>query len=345
VSFIVYSLPRSRSYWLSRFLTFGDWYCGHDEVRHARSLADVVAWFSQPCTGTVETAAAPFWRLVPGDCKAVTIRRPVDDVVASFRRLGVQFDWDQFARNIRRLDRKLDQIEKRVAGVLRVTFAELETESACRAIFEHCLPYQHDTRWWRSIALVNMQANVAAMLRYGQAFRPQVERVAAAAKAAMLAAIEKRRSPDLAGVTFKQETWETFFRDGQHLFEANSSVAGTGTNYTAKNLQLYKMMSQYGSLQITTARCNGRMFGYVLTATGPSLDSPDETIGMHLMTFAEKGFPGMGFKMVRAANEALKERGVSDVMYRVGDDQQKLHAFYQRLGAQHRCHEYFLRLE
>ena len=62
--FVVYALPRSRTFWLSRFLCYAEWNCGHDEIRHARSLDDVRAWFSQSYTGTVETAAAPWWRLI-----------------------------------------------------------------------------------------------------------------------------------------------------------------------------------------------------------------------------------------------------------------------------------------
>ena len=339
--FIVYAMPRSRSYWLSRFLSYGEWVCGHDEMRHARSLDDVRAWFSQPCTGTVETAAAPFWRLL-SQTKTVVLWRPVPEVVESLGRLG--FDRGDMTRAMARQERKLEQIAARVPGALWVEFSDLETADGCKRVFEHCLPYKHDPAWWNALRGINMQANIPAMLRYFQAFRPQVERANAAAKAAMLADIEKRRSLDMEGVTFQQELWGTFFRDGEKLFEANSPVAGTGTNYRSKNLTLYKMMSQYGSLHITTARCNGRMFGYVLTATGPSLDVPDETIGMHLMTFASKEFPGLGMKLVKAANEALKDRGVSEVMYRVGDDQKKLGAFYRRLGAEHKGEEYLLRL-
>ena len=341
--FIVYALPRSRTFWLSKFLTYGAWYCGHDEARHVRSLDDVASWFKLPNTGTVETAAAPFWRLLP-PMRTVTVRRPVDEVVWSVQRFGLGLDWDKFARTMRALDAKLDQIEKRVPNVLRVTFEELRTEAACHAVFEHCLGLRPDPAWWQHLAPINLQVHLPHVMQYARAYGPQVERVTAAAKAAMLAELEKRRSGDMDGMTFRQELWDTFFRDGKHLFEAISPVAGTGTHYREKNLPLYRMMSQFGSLQITTARCNGRMFGYVLTATGPSLDAPDETVGMHLSTFAEKGCPGLGRKLVRAANENLRARGVVDVMYRVGDDQEQLHAFYRRLGAKHRGHEYMLRL-
>src|SRR5215472_6751131 len=88
-------MPRSRSKWLSQFLGYGEWQCGHDELRHCRSLDDVRSWLSQPCTGTVETAAAPFWRLLramaPG-VRIVTVHRPVAAVAASLRRGGMQFE-------------------------------------------------------------------------------------------------------------------------------------------------------------------------------------------------------------------------------------------------------------
>ena len=55
--FVVFALPRSRSAWLARFLTWGDWMCGHDELRHCRSLDDVRAWLAMPCAAWV---AAPW---------------------------------------------------------------------------------------------------------------------------------------------------------------------------------------------------------------------------------------------------------------------------------------------
>ena len=90
--FVVFALPRSRTFWASRFLSYGGWACGHDEALHVRALDDVRSWFAQPYVGTVETAAAPFWRLLHAVCpqaKVVVIRRPVSDVVTSLMALGV----------------------------------------------------------------------------------------------------------------------------------------------------------------------------------------------------------------------------------------------------------------
>jgi hypothetical protein len=60
--FVVFSSPRSRTFWLSKFLSVGGWHCGHEELRYARDLGDVKTWLAMPRTGTVETAASPFWR-------------------------------------------------------------------------------------------------------------------------------------------------------------------------------------------------------------------------------------------------------------------------------------------
>jgi len=342
VSFIIYALPRSRSFWLSKFLTYGDWYCGHDEARHARSLGDIKSWFSQPQTGTVETGAAPFWRLVPKGVKTVVIHRPVVEVVESLARLG--FDPNAMFPVMAAQARKLEQIAARVPGALQIDYNELAFPGYCKAIFEHCLPYEFDQGWWEFLKDVNLQANIPAMMRYYQAFQPQVEWLRTAAKNAMLADIERRRPHDMEGITFQQENWNTFIQDAQDLLEVHSTAAGSGTNFRTKNLALYRMMCQSGLVQIITARCNGRLFGYIMNGTGPSLDNPEDMVAMHLTTFVSKEFPGLGRKLVKAANEILRERGVSEVLYRVGAEQKKLDAFYKRLGAEYRGEEYALRL-
>ena len=51
--FVVLSMPRSRSKWLSVFLSYGEWGCGHEELLNLRGLDDAKAWLSQPYTGTV----------------------------------------------------------------------------------------------------------------------------------------------------------------------------------------------------------------------------------------------------------------------------------------------------
>ena len=271
--FIVYALPRSRSYWLSRFLSYGEWTCGHDELRHARSLDDVKAWFQQPNTGTVETAAAPWWRLVRPDVRVVVLRRPVAEVMASLDRAGMHVGAEA-ERVVLRLDRKLTQIEQRVPGVLSVSYAELGTEAGCAAVFEHCLPYKHDADWWAAMAPVNLQCNMASLVRYYAAYREPLHRLAKTAKHAILAGMAGREPKETDGLTIREETFEQSFDDAGQLFAEHCVEVGeVPDNFQRKNLPLLRKMASIGALCIMTARSNGRMFGYLVSVIAPSLES------------------------------------------------------------------------
>ncbi len=187
--FVIYALPRSRTHWLSHFLTYGDHKCYHEAAMFMRGVDDLRAWLAQDSTGACETAAAPAWRLIHHyrpDIRAVVVRRPVDEVVASLLRLDLAgvgaYDAATLAKGIAYLDRCLDQIESQ-PGALAVRFADLATEKTCARIFEHCLPYAHDPSWWRFLSELNLQTNTRALLRYRFAHRPQIGRFKAALKA------------------------------------------------------------------------------------------------------------------------------------------------------------------
>jgi len=338
-SFIVYALPRSRTAWLARFLTYGEWACGHDEARHLRSVEDVKSWFAQPNTGTAETAAAPFWRTVQDispDTKVVVVRRPVEDVLESLMRLA-PFDRVQLEAHLRRLDHKLDQIEKRVPGALSVSFYDLADEEVCARVFEHCLPYKHDPNWWAAISPINVQINLAASIRYFQAHRPQLEKLAAQVKCLTLAEFARKplREPD--ELTIRQEPLETFFRDGQHLFAEHCVKVGEAPDaYNMKNYPLHQAIEANGNLQIITARCNGRMFGYLMTVIAPSFEKVGEQTAVHTTFYASPEFPGLGRHLQSAAHAALRERGVQEVILRAGPrgDGPRMGPIFKRMGAE-----------
>lgn len=337
MSFIIYALPRSRTYWLSKFLSYRDWNCGHDELRHARSLDDVRAWFSQPSTGTVETAAAPWWRLVSKyapDVRVVTIRRPVDEVVASLVSLG--FDETIMQRAMTRLDHKLDQIEARVPGVMSVKFSDLENEGACAEVFQHCLPYAHDPGWWAELAPLNLQTSMAAVVRYIAAYQPQLNKLARTARHEIIAGMA--RPVEHEGITFQEEPFDDVFRDGRHLFEAHCiSVGESPDNYLCKNLDLMRELDGTGRIFFITARSNGRMFGYIQTLLGPSLEVPGEQSAINLLFYADPLIPGLGMKLQRASVAALKRRGADELFLRAGirGSGPRLGVIYQRMGAEH----------
>jgi hypothetical protein len=334
MSFIVYGLPRSRTFWLSRFLSYGEWHCGHDELRHLRTMDDVKSWFSQTNTGTVETAAAPWWRLVPQGVRVVTVRRNPADVVESLVRLG--FDRAAMVAQIKKLDAKLDQIEKRVPGVLSVRFDDLSDERTAASVFEHCLPYRHDPDWLAVLAPMNMQINMAPIVRYCAAFKPQMDKLAAQAKWHIQAGFARKPIRDQDdGLTIAEEDCETFYRDSKQLFAEHLVVTDQVPDETIKNIDLMRKLSQSGNLQVVTARCNGRIFGYQMAMISESLDAPGKIEAVHLSLFASKEFPGMGLKLQRASVEVLRSKGVDEVFFRAGTRGAgpRLGVAYRRLGA------------
>ena len=345
--FVIFSLPRSRSRWLSCLLNYGDWQCGHDEIRHCRSLDDVKSWLAQPCTGSVETGAAPFWRLLlhyRPDVRIVTIRRPVEDVAQSLRATGVVFD-ATLEPLMQRLDHKLNQIEQRVPGVRSFTYEDLHTESACAELFEHCLPYPHDPIRWQMFDRSNMQINLAHMMRYFIAHRAQLEKVAKQAKHRMLSLMS--RAPEIDGVTFQQETMASY-DEAIPLFKEHAVITDRSPDaYLLVNEPLLRRLDEMGSLQITTARSNGRLFGYLVTVIGPSLEFEDKLTACNSTFFVSPQIRNLGLKLQQAAAEALRERGVSDVLLRAGVNGAgpKLGAFYRRMGAEDFGHMYRLDLE
>jgi hypothetical protein len=349
--FVIFALPRSRTAWLSHFLSYGEWLCGHDEARHMRSLSDVSAWLSQPCTGTIETATSPWWRLLPAlapNARVVVVRRPVDEVVASLLNLpGCTFDAGNLRTKMQMLDRKLAQIAKRIPGALEVQFADLDSEETCAAIFEHCLPYRHDHARWASLAPVNIQINMPALARYCQAYAPAIEKLASIATHKVRTMLAARRNAVCEGMSFQSEGFDEWLAGAQRLLaEHHAQIGEAPDNWRNKNIPLLRAMDEAGLMQITTARSNGRMFGYLMTLFAPSLAAEGVLTAVNTAFFADPEHPGVGMKLQRSALASFKERGVSEVLWEtntVGGGG-RIGSIYRRLGAEEKGSVYRLRL-
>ena len=179
--FVIYALPRSRTAWLSAFLSYGGWACLHEQAIFMRSLRDVRRLTARPRTGSVETAAGPAWRLLrhyAPEHRAVVIRRPVEETVEAMmeagRNAGAAYDEDHLRRAMRYGDRCLTQISDQ-PGTLTLDYSDLAGEAACQQIFEHCLPYPFDREWWSSLKDRNIQTDLSAFFRHYQETRGEVE--------------------------------------------------------------------------------------------------------------------------------------------------------------------------
>jgi hypothetical protein len=335
--FVVFALPRSRTAWLARALSVGPWMCGHEQLRHCRSLDDVSAWLGQPYAGTVETVGAPYWRLLAQMAPAarvVVLRRPVPEVVASLMKFGL-FDEPALTVAMTRMDAKLRQIAARWPGALSVSFADLDDEASVSRLVEHCTgnPLDHD--WWETISPVNVQVNLPHMLRQFLAHKPQMEKLSVTARHRIAASLACDRG-EMDGVTFQTESFDAFYRDAELLFREHLVQTGQHPeDHATKNLPLLQALDDVGALHVFTGRSNGRMFSYLVSVIAPSLDATDEMLAEQTLFFADPGFPGLGMKTQRAAVADLKARGVDRVLMRAGHrgSGPRLGAIFRRLGA------------
>lgn len=169
-NFIIYALPRSRTAWCSKFLTYKDHICSHEIAQTMRTPNDYKTYFSQPNYGSAETGASQGWWLIEHSCpgiKTVVIHRPVDEVVQSMMEVDVRgtasYDRNLLQKHMSYGKRLLDQISKR-HDVLSISFHDLKKMETCESLFEHCLPYKFDIKWWANLKNKNIQINVKDML-------------------------------------------------------------------------------------------------------------------------------------------------------------------------------------
>ena len=343
--FVVFALPRSRTFWASRLLSYGGWACAHDEAAHVRGVDDVAAWLSQDFTGSVETAAAPFWRLVREfrpDARIAVIRRPVAEVTASLLATGIQFDRAVLARHLAKLDRCLDRIERQ-PGVLSVSYADLAGEDACARLFQHCLGLPHDHAWWERLAPINLQIDLSAQYRYFSAYAGRLKAAEIACvrhiQRGLRAGRVRHGEVDSRGVTIQEERLDTFIRDGASLFREHCLAVGEPEDeWTRKNIPLIEQLEGGGCWQFVTARSNGRMLAYLMTLVGPSLEAVGRISGTQALFFSSRDALGMnlGERLQRASLDRLRDRGVHEVIMREGvrGSGPKMGVLARRLGAE-----------
>lgn len=347
-AYVIYSLPRSRTAWLSHFLSYGDWTCGHDEIRHMRSMDDIKAWLSQPCTGTIETTAAPYWRLLDPSVKVAVIRRPVIEVVNSLMAIpGCQFDRDVLMSEMHRHDRKLEQIAART-GAMVVEYADLAKEETCAELFEYCLPYPHDSERWKVLDGVNIQINMPSLIRYCAAYSAQLKKLAEIAKHCSFTALALKRASSPEGMTFRTEGFDEWLKDAEHLLaEHHAQIGESPENWRNKNIPLLRALDEMGAMRITTARSNGRMFGYLMTLITPSLVTENMMTAVNTAFFADPACPGLGLKLQREALATFRDMGIGEVLWETNTvgGANRISSIYKRLGAEEKGSVYRLRLE
>jgi hypothetical protein len=335
--FVIFGLPRSRTTWLSRFLTYGPWVCCHDALLSLDSVAGLRELLSLPETGLCETGmsfAAPLIRRYFPNCRFVVVRRPLADIEASLSRSP---GWEGSRDYLAEEEKRLEAISA-MPGTLTVTFDQLNGMQACQEVFEHCLQLPFDEEWWAALAPQDIQIDMAASVARSVERTPQM--AALMAEAARL----------LAPVTIQEESWEAVLRDGQELFAAHYAEADPFPGFAFDpDYGLVGTLAAGGWLQIMTARAAGKMVGYLFFTLEPSIACRSLTFAAQNVFFVHKAFRGAtGLRLHRAAVRALKARGdIYELVLRAGvvASGPKLASLFRRMGAADYGHLFRLRME
>jgi hypothetical protein len=320
-NFLVLAMPRSRSYWLSKFLSFQEWNCTHDIAPGWRGPEDWKSWFSQPFVGSVETGLAAWWRLIPEDCKVLVLRREVPEVLESLARTGLPFHREEMEKALRRIERKLEQVAAR--RNTKVLCAEdLSSSEVCREVFENLLGKPCPQQWLECLHNMNLQRDLFHQFRYLQANATQVQRLAKQAK--QLCLQKFLRSPVGMEFSYQIEDFPSWFAEAKDMLRSHCELVGErvanptddfGTNLDWGILQ--RLHSQ-GDVFITTARSNGKLFGYLVTMINSDPLAVGEREGLQSIFYSTLPKSGLGIGMQRESFQHLRKLGVQRAIIRDG---------------------------
>lgn len=160
--FMVLSLPRSRSFWLSHFLSHGAYECAHDLLVSCGSIEEFANKLAS-YDGTCETAAMVGWRLIVHrwpQMRLVVVKRPIDEVIDSILEQGFQVERSFLEER----EHMLDSLSS-LPGVKTYSFASLEEQSTCKEIFEFCLQEPFDLQWWEELRNIDLQIDFKARVQ------------------------------------------------------------------------------------------------------------------------------------------------------------------------------------
>jgi hypothetical protein len=337
--FIVLALPRSRTAWLSKFLTYGPWVCGHDQARYFRSLNDAKLWFKQPFIGSAETIGPAFWRLIETylpECRVLIVRRPVGEVVESIGKKQIAgIELPRVMQNLRKLDQKLDQAESRLRNVISINFDELADPDICSIVFQHCLTLPFDFAWWTYWNQVNVQIDFSALMRYMWIHYEPLTELAGSLRVTMLANLAKKRHVNRDDIVVGQEPWAKVWPDAEKLATQHSVQIGKESDrFGRTDIAGFQELDDKGRLQTTVARCNGRIVGYLVTIVAPDLANAGQWAATDTAFYADPAFPGVGRAIQVSSIAKLRERGTDTVHFRRGPHADpRLGKLWQRLGA------------
>lgn len=171
-TFFILSLPRSRTAWLSVFLTYENSYCFHEGLVECESVSALPRLFAatgKPVVGNSDCGNILFLdelRETFPDAKFVIVERPLAEVVDELHHMGLNnFDPETIEYAAHELT-----LARRTLDALLIDYRDLD-ENVCRHIWQHCIGTPFDESRWRMLDGLDIQIilskKLAAIRRNG----------------------------------------------------------------------------------------------------------------------------------------------------------------------------------
>lgn len=159
--FIIFALPRSRTAWLSHWLSYVEGgkrlkRVGHDEFSRCSSIDQCVDLFEgeDALDGTVETGAAFAYQIIKErlpNAKLLVVQRDPMESLASLCRAGLKPEPGDWARRV------IDLWSVSGDGVRTIAYRDLDLESCAKWIWDYCLGLPWNGQWWVEWRAMNVQ--------------------------------------------------------------------------------------------------------------------------------------------------------------------------------------------
>jgi len=171
-AFFIVGLPRTRSSWMSNFLTYKTSFCFHEAIRLCRNIDDMALLFDsvgEPNVGDADCRIiefqADFRRMFP-HAKWVYIKRDIKDVIHSLEK---RFEFEESYRDTdfcKNLQAKYEVFEKEYKP-LTFNYDELDKIEVCEKIWDYCIPDSpFSFRRWLQLDVLRVDPAETKMMKY-----------------------------------------------------------------------------------------------------------------------------------------------------------------------------------
>lgn len=160
--YLIFALPRSRTTWLSVFLSNESGLCYHDKSIEFATLKAIHEWgLDNPNCGIIDTALIVHWEKLMEmnpNVRFILIERPLCDVEESLKKINLPI------MSLGVLQKNLIEMKKN-PRVMIIQFKDLDDMEMCSKLYEYCteLPFNRDR--WELLRRIDMQPRITQIIQ------------------------------------------------------------------------------------------------------------------------------------------------------------------------------------